>query len=62
MQKMYNAVSGSDTVQLWYDQFLPPELAAVHLDTTQALFGLQMTPEEAAQTMEKAAKRYFGEN
>ncbi len=61
MQKIYGAVSGSDTVQLWYDQSLPPELAQVHLDTTQALFGLEMTPEEAAKTMEEAAKRYHNE-
>lgn len=62
MKSLYQAVSGSDAVQLWYDQSLPPELAQVHLDTTQALFGLEMTPEEAAQTMEQAAKRYHGEN
>jgi raffinose/stachyose/melibiose transport system substrate-binding protein len=61
MKKLYQAVSGSDSVQLWYDQSLPPELAQVHLDTTQALFSLEMTPEEAAQTMEQAAKRYHGE-
>lgn len=62
MKKMHATVSSADQVQLWYDQFLPPELAAVHLDTTQALFGLEMTPEEAAQTMEAAAQRYHGEN
>ncbi len=42
-------------VQLAYDQFLPPELAQVHLDTTQAIFGLSMDPVEAAETMEAAA-------
>ena len=62
MRKMYETISSAEKVQLWYDQFLPPELAAVHLDTTQALFGLEMTPEEAAQTMEAAAKRYHEEN
>lgn len=62
MKKMHATVSSADQVQLWYDQFLPPELAAVHLDTTQALFGLEMTPEEAAQTMEAAAQRYYEEN
>jgi len=34
-------------VQLWYDQFLPPEVGQAHLDTLQAIFGLTMTPEEA---------------
>lgn len=43
-------------VQLYYDQFLPPELAQVHLDTTQQLFGLETTPEEAAAAMEAAAQ------
>lgn len=62
MKKLYETISSAQQVQLWYDQFLPPELAAVHLDTTQALFGLEMTPEEAAQTMEAAAQRYYGEN
>jgi len=48
-------LSEASYVQLAYDQFLPPELAQVHLDTTQALFGLSMSPEEAAETMEAAA-------
>lgn len=61
MQKIYHTVSTSDTVQLWYDQSLPPELAQVHLDTTQALFGLELTPLEAAEMMEQAAQRYHEE-
>lgn len=44
-------------LQLYYDQTLPPELAELHKDTTQALFGLVMTPEEAAQKMEEAAQQ-----
>ena len=47
-------------VQLWYDQALPLELAEVHLNTTQALFGLEITPEEAANQMEAAAVEYYG--
>ena len=39
-----------------YDQTLPPELAELHKDTTQALFGLSMTPEEAAKKMEAKAE------
>ena len=39
-----------------YDQTLPPELAELHKDTTQAIFGLDMTPEEAAKKMEEKAK------
>ena len=48
-------VEGAPAVQLWYDQYLPPELAQVHLDTTQQLFGLNMDPETAARTVEEAA-------
>ncbi|MDF2964003.1 MAG: transporter substrate-binding protein, partial [Paenibacillus sp.] len=40
-----------------YDQTLPPDLAELHKDTTQALFGLSMTPEEAAKKMEEKAKQ-----
>jgi len=40
-----------------YDQAMPPELAQQSLDTTQALFGLSMTPEEAANKVEQEAKK-----
>jgi raffinose/stachyose/melibiose transport system substrate-binding protein len=39
-----------------YDQTLPPELAELHKDTTQAIFGKTMTPEDAAKKMEEKAK------
>ncbi|WP_240689083.1 ABC transporter substrate-binding protein [Ammoniphilus sp. YIM 78166] len=39
-----------------YDQTLPPELAELHKDTTQSIFGKTMTPEEAAKQMEAKAK------
>ena len=42
-------------VQLYWDRFLPPELADLHKTTTQELFALLMTPEEAAAAMEEAA-------
>ena len=35
--------------------FSAPELGEKHKDTTQAIFGLDMTPEEAAKQMEKKA-------
>ena len=44
-------------LQPFYDQTLPPEMAELHKDTTQALFGKTITPEEAARQMEDAAKR-----
>jgi len=45
-------------VQLWYDQFLPPEVAQVHLNTSQALFGLTMTPQDANRAMQEAIEAY----
>lgn len=55
-QGVYELFQEADSIQLWYDQALPSELATVHLNTTQALFGLEMTPEEAANAMEEAAQ------
>ena len=43
-------------MQMPYDQTLPPELAELHKDTTQAIFGLEMTPKEAAEKMEQKAE------
>mgnify|MGYP000386249452 CR=1 FL=1 len=61
LQDIYNTIQSADYIQLWYDQSLPLELAQVHLNTTQALFGLTMTPEEAANKMEEAAQDYYGQ-
>jgi raffinose/stachyose/melibiose transport system substrate-binding protein len=55
MKKIYNTSQKASHIQLWYDQTLP------YLNTTQALFGMEMTPEEAANQMEAAAKEYYGE-
>lgn len=60
-QGILDILSGADTVQLWYDQYLPPELAEVHLDTSQKIFGGEMTSQEAAAQLEKAAKEYYEE-
>ena len=60
-QKIMSMLEDASSVQLWYDQYLPPELGEVHLDTCQALLGLVMTPEEAAKTLEDAAKKFYKE-
>lgn len=61
LQQVMQIVENAESVQLWYDQYLPPELGEVHKDTMQALFGLELTPEEAAKAHEDAAVKYFGE-
>ncbi|RDW22176.1 sugar ABC transporter substrate-binding protein [Oceanobacillus arenosus] len=54
--EMYKLLNEAEYLQTFYDQTLPPEVATEHLDTTQALFGLTITPEEAAKKVEASAK------
>lgn len=53
-----DAVNKAGSVQLWYDQYLPPAVATVHLDTCQELFGLTMTPQEADKKLQAAMEEY----
>lgn len=62
LQQVVEIVENANSVQLWYDQYLPPELGEVHKDVMQALFGLEITPEEAAQMHEDAVAAYYGES
>jgi raffinose/stachyose/melibiose transport system substrate-binding protein len=59
LQAVLSRVEKAPAVQLWYDQYLPPELGEMHKDTSQALFGLTKTPEQVNKDMEDAAKKYF---
>jgi raffinose/stachyose/melibiose transport system substrate-binding protein len=56
LQQILKLVQQAPNVQLWYDQYLPPSVAEVHKDTSQALFALSMTPEAAAKALEVAAR------
>ncbi|MBS4204321.1 extracellular solute-binding protein [Lederbergia citrea] len=56
IKRIYTIAQEASHLQMPYDQTLPAELAELHKDTTQALFGLSMTPEEAAEKMENEAK------
>jgi raffinose/stachyose/melibiose transport system substrate-binding protein len=47
-------LSKASYLQNYVDQTLSPELAEVHKATTQALFGKTMTPQQAAETMQRA--------
>jgi len=60
MQEISALLNEADFIQLYWDQFLPPALAEAHLDTTQALFGLTVSPEDAAETMEETAVEVLG--
>lgn len=45
----------AQSVQLFWDQYLPPELGQAQLDVSQALLGKSITPEEGASQLEQAA-------
>jgi len=51
----------AQNVQLWYDQYLPPQITQVYLTTSQALFGLTITPQQMCDQTEQAAKAYYHE-
>jgi raffinose/stachyose/melibiose transport system substrate-binding protein len=53
------AANDASSTQLWYDQYLPPAVAQVHLDTSQELFGLTMTSEDAAKQLQEAMQEYI---
>ncbi|WP_228745286.1 ABC transporter substrate-binding protein [Paenibacillus sp. S150] len=59
-KRLAEYVSKAKSIHWPYDQVLPPELAEVHKDTTQALFSKTETPEEAAAKVEAKAKEVFG--
>jgi raffinose/stachyose/melibiose transport system substrate-binding protein len=61
LQEVMAMVENAASVQLWYDQYLPPELGEVHKDSMQALFGLELSPEESAAAHEAAAAEFFGQ-
>lgn len=61
MQKVWADFSNASNVQLWYDQYLPPEVGEVHKQTCQELFGLTMTPEEANKALQDAMQKYLQE-
>jgi len=54
LQKIAQNFEQAGHVQLYYDQFLSPALGEKHKDLVQALFGLEMTPQQVAREHEKA--------
>jgi raffinose/stachyose/melibiose transport system substrate-binding protein len=59
MQKVWKDFTNASSVQLWYDQYLPPEVAEVHKSTSQELFGLTKTPEQANKELQDAMTKYL---
>jgi raffinose/stachyose/melibiose transport system substrate-binding protein len=60
--QVITAALDAPATQLWYDQYLPPSVAQAHLDTCQELFGLTMTPQEAAKQFQAAMQEYIADN
>ena len=54
LRKVAESFERAAHVQLYYDQFLSPALGEKHKDLVQALFGLEMTPQQVAREHEMA--------
>ncbi len=55
MQSVVKTASNAHYFQLYYDQFLPPAMAQVAVDSTQALFAGTASPADTAQKLEASA-------
>lgn len=58
-KQIQEAINNASSVQLWYDQYLPPAVTDVHLSTCQELFGKTLTPDEANKKFEAAMEEYI---
>lgn len=58
MKQIWTDFSAAPQVQLWYDQYLPPEVGEKHKDLCQQIFGITMTPLEANQALQDAMAAY----
>ena len=61
-KKILDAAMNASTIQLWYDQYLPPAVSTVHQNTCQELFGLSITAEEADAELQKSMEEYLAES
>jgi len=59
LAKIARLFQNANHVQMYYDQYLPPELGEKHKDIVQQIFGLDITPEESAEEHEKAVKEFL---
>ena len=58
MKQIWADFTSAPQVQLWYDQYLPPEVGERHKDLCQDIFGLTKTPQEANQALQDAMAAY----
>ena len=57
--EVLESLNSAGGVQLWYDQYLPAQVADVHKRTSQAIFGKTMTPEAANAELQAAINEYL---
>lgn len=62
VNEVMDTLSVSSGVQLWYDQYLPSEVAEVHKSTSQEIFGKTITPKEANAQLQQAMETYLKKN
>ncbi len=60
-QEVIAYVNECTDVQLWYDQYLPTEVANAHLDNSQLLFSGETTSEDVAAAEQAAMEEYLAE-
>ena len=61
IKDIIEAANSASAKQLWYDQYRAPAVAQEHLDSCKELFGLTMTPEQAAAKFQAAMQKYIDE-
>ncbi len=61
VRSLARILKGASGIQLYYDQALPSALAALHKETTQALFAGELRPAEAAEKMAARARELRNE-
>lgn len=59
VNEVLDSLNSAGGVQLWYDQYLPAQVADVHKQTSQAIFGLSTTPEQANADLQAAIDEYL---
>jgi raffinose/stachyose/melibiose transport system substrate-binding protein len=58
-QQIMDTLNKAPDLQFWYDQSSAPAVSQVHLQGSQELFGLSITPEKACQEWEQAQKDFL---
>ena len=61
-QDILSFLNSASSVQLWWDQYLPPAVADVHKSETQKLFDRSAEAEAVAQAQQDAMDKYLAEN